>query len=73
MNTSFALVPSGFNRWSFRFIDAIGACAIPVIMADGLTLPFDQIIPWDELVIWIPSRFSDDALHIIKQLPTYYY
>jgi len=46
LNTSYGLVPHGDGRWNFRFSEVIGACAIPVIIADGLTLPFEELIDW---------------------------
>jgi len=46
LNTSYGLVPHGDGRWNYRFSEVIGACAIPVIIADGLTLPFEELIDW---------------------------
>jgi len=46
LNTSYGLVPHGDGRWNYRFSEVIGACAIPVIIADGLTLPFQELIDW---------------------------
>ena len=46
----------------------IGACTIPVIIADGLTLPFEQLIDWDDLVIRISDEKANDANWILKQI-----
>jgi hypothetical protein len=46
LNTSYALVPHGDGRWNYRFSEVVGACAIPVVIADGLTLPFEELIDW---------------------------
>ena len=35
-------MPHGHQRFSHRFSEAVGACSIPVIIADGLTRPFDD-------------------------------
>jgi len=58
MNTTFALVPAGHWRWSYRFSEAVESCAIPVIMADGLTLPWEDIVDWNEAAVILNE---DDA------------
>lgn len=72
LDTVFALVPRGDERWSFRFLEAVGAGAIPVIVADGLTLPFENIIDWDSLVVRIPEStvvLADSFNDILSLLP----
>lgn len=49
--SAFHLVPRGDRTWSYRFMDVIGACSIPVILADRMTLPFEDIIDWSEASI----------------------
>jgi hypothetical protein len=39
-------VPHGHGRWNHRFSEVIAAGAIPVVIADGLILPFSQLIDW---------------------------
>ena len=56
MDTVFVLVPRGDRRWSYRFSEAIGACAIPVIISDGLTLPFDELIDWTTAAVIVPEE-----------------
>ncbi|KAJ8605951.1 hypothetical protein CTAYLR_010799 [Chrysophaeum taylorii] len=55
LDTVFALIPRGDERWSFRFLEAVGAGAIPVIVSDGLTLPFENVIDWEDIVVRIPE------------------
>jgi len=55
LNTSFALVPRGDGRWNYRFSEVVNACAIPVIIADGLTLPYAQLIDWSKAAIIVPE------------------
>merc|ERR1719356_114370 len=55
LNTSYALCPRGDGRWNFRFSEVVGACSIPVVIADGLTLPFSEIIDWSDVVITLPE------------------
>merc|ERR1740138_1668034 len=53
LNTSYALVPHGDGRWNFRFSEVVGACAIPVVIADGITWPFNELINWTEASVWV--------------------
>jgi len=53
LNTSYALVPHGDGRWNYRFSEVVGACAIPVVIADGLTLPFEELIDWREAAVFL--------------------
>lgn len=70
MNTTYALLPKGDDRWSLRFSEAIGAGAIPVILADGLTLPYENIIDWSTAAIRLPNAYAKDADLIMKALPS---
>jgi len=80
LNTSFALVPAGHGRWSFRLIEVMMSGAIPVIMADGLTLPLEDLIDWGKNSVILQeadaefagitqkSDLSDLALRQAKEL-----
>lgn len=69
MNTVYALLPKGDDRWSLRFSEAIGAGAIPVVMADGVTLPYENIIDWSKACIKLPNAYAEDADKVMKALP----
>lgn len=70
MNTTYALLPKGDDRWSLRFSEAIGAGAIPVLIADGLTLPYEEIIDWNTAAIRLPNSYAKDSDKIMKALPS---
>lgn len=73
LDSDFALVPRGDERWSFRFLEAVGAGAIPVIVADGLTLPFENLIDWEHIVVRVPERallHMRDWRDFLPYLPT---
>ncbi|CAI5982333.1 unnamed protein product [Closterium sp. NIES-64] len=56
MNSSFALVPAGRQASTYRFIEALTAGAIPVVVADNWKLPFDDIIPWHRCLLLFPTH-----------------
>merc|ERR1719162_509305 len=70
MNTTYALLPKGDDRWSLRFSEAVGAGAIPVIIADGLTLPYENIIDWSTAAIRLDNSYAQDADKLVNALPS---
>ncbi|CAI5480482.1 unnamed protein product [Closterium sp. Yama58-4] len=62
MNSSFALVPAGRQASTYRFIEALTAGAIPVVVADNWKLPFDDIIPWHRCLLLFPT-------HLLSRIP----
>eukprot|EP00929_Paragymnodinium_shiwhaense_P014343 TRINITY_DN122248_c0_g1_i1.p1 TRINITY_DN122248_c0_g1~~TRINITY_DN122248_c0_g1_i1.p1 ORF type:complete len:563 (+),score=138.68 TRINITY_DN122248_c0_g1_i1:78-1766(+) len=69
MNTSFALCPHGDQRWSYRFSEALKACAIPVVMADGMTMPLEEVIDWKEAAIQVPESYASSKEKLLSALP----
>jgi len=69
-DTAFMLLPRGKEKWSYRFTEAILAGSIPVVIADGLTLPYEELIDWSEASISIPEEKATDADGIMQMLPT---
>jgi probable glucuronoxylan glucuronosyltransferase IRX7 len=44
--SKFCLAPIGFAKWSIRCFESIVAGCIPVIIANNLTLPFEDYLNW---------------------------
>jgi hypothetical protein len=55
----FSFCAHGDERWNLRFLELLSAGTIPVVVADGLTLPFAQLIPWETIVPVIPEALAD--------------
>ena len=55
-NSTCVIVPHGDARWNIRFTEVLAAGAIPVIIADGTTLPYSQLIDWSKALIRITEE-----------------
>lgn len=52
----YALVARGRGNFSFRLYEAMSAGAIPVYIDTDGRLPFDDVIPYRQLFVWVPAR-----------------
>ncbi|XP_073525484.1 uncharacterized protein [Phyllobates terribilis] len=51
----FCLCPLGWAPWSPRLVESVALGCVPVIIADGIRLPFPWAIPWPEISLTVPE------------------
>jgi len=67
--TAFTIVPRGDGRWNYRFSEALQFGSVPVVMADGLTLPYAEIVNWTDAVLFRNESMASDPRALHKSLP----
>ncbi|KAG0484420.1 hypothetical protein HPP92_008299 [Vanilla planifolia] len=51
----FCLCPLGWAPWSPRLVESVALGCVPVIIADGIRLPFPEVVPWSEISLTVPE------------------
>ncbi|XP_021724377.1 probable glucuronoxylan glucuronosyltransferase F8H [Chenopodium quinoa] len=52
----FCLCPLGWAPWSPRLVESVALGCIPVIIADGIKLPFEDVVPWANISLTVAER-----------------
>ncbi|CAK8576247.1 unnamed protein product [Lathyrus sativus] len=52
----FCLCPLGWAPWSPRLVESVALGCVPVIIADGIRLPFPSAVKWSEISVTVAER-----------------
>ena len=52
----FCLCPLGWAPWSPRLVESVALGCVPVIIADGIQLPFHDVVPWSDISLTVPEN-----------------
>ncbi|KAF0297992.1 Exostosin-1 [Amphibalanus amphitrite] len=67
-NSTFCLVPRGRRVGSFRFLEVLQAGCVPVLLANGWRLPFDDVIDWRRAAVWADERLLLQVTETVRSL-----
>jgi len=74
LQSLYFMIPLGDDRYTFKLYELMAAAAVPVVIADGLTMPFDTLIDWSHLAVFMPEervrRFREPA-ELLGALPSF--
>ena len=62
----FALAPRGAGNFSMRFYQALSVGRIPVLVDTNVALPFDDLIPWPELIVF--EKNENDCIARVREI-----
>lgn len=54
-SSAYILCGSGYGNYSYRFYESLSAGRIPVLIDSDVVLPFEERIPWQELIVRVPA------------------
>lgn len=67
-DSAYSLVMHGHGRWSYRLMECLSGGAIPVIMAEGWCLPYEELIDWEQISVQRPEAMGLDPRALIEGL-----
>lgn len=66
--SNFCLCPLGWAPWSPRLVESVALGCVPVIIADGIRLPFPSAVPWAEISLTVAEadvgKLGDILAHV---------
>ncbi|GIY37888.1 exostosin-1 [Caerostris darwini] len=68
-NATFCLVPRGRRLGSFRFLEALQAGCVPVLLSNGWELPFSDVVHWGKATVWADERLLLQVPDMIRSIP----
>eukprot|EP00238_Polyblepharides_amylifera_P002594 CAMPEP_0196575454 /NCGR_PEP_ID=MMETSP1081-20130531/4928_1 /TAXON_ID=36882 /ORGANISM="Pyramimonas amylifera, Strain CCMP720" /LENGTH=504 /DNA_ID=CAMNT_0041893761 /DNA_START=149 /DNA_END=1663 /DNA_ORIENTATION=- len=69
-DSQFCFAPRGQSSWTLRFYESFFAGCIPVILADSIELPFQDVIDYSKVTIkWPMTKVDETLLEYLKSVP----
>ncbi|KAG4979882.1 hypothetical protein AAZX31_12G076500 [Glycine max] len=64
----FCLCPLGWAPWSPRLVESVALGCVPVIIADGIRLPFISAVKWPEISITVAEKDVGRLAEILERV-----
>jgi len=59
MRNDYIFCPRGAGNYSTRLFETVAAGRIPILIDTDLVMPFADVIPWQEIAVWVPISEMD--------------
>lgn len=59
MRNDYIFCPRGAGNYSTRLFETVAAGRIPILIDTHLVMPFADVIPWQEIAVWVPISEID--------------
>ncbi|KAL5717030.1 putative glucuronoxylan glucuronosyltransferase f8h [Ranunculus cassubicifolius] len=66
--STFCLCPLGWAPWSPRIVESVVLGCVPVIIADGIQLPFSETIRWSKFTLTVAEKDATKLGKILKHV-----
>lgn len=66
--STFCLCPLGWAPWSPRLVEAVVLGCVPVIIADGIRLPFPTTVRWPEISLTVAEKDVSKLSQILEHV-----
>ncbi|KAL0369609.1 UNVERIFIED_CONTAM: putative glucuronoxylan glucuronosyltransferase IRX7 [Sesamum angustifolium] len=66
--SNFCLCPTGWAPWSPRLVESVALGCVPVIIADGIRLPFPSAVPWAAISLTVAEKDVDKLGKILEHV-----
>lgn len=64
----FCLCPLGWAPWSPRLVESVALGCVPVIIADGIRLPFSSAVRWSEISVRVAEKDVGKLVKILERV-----
>ncbi|XP_061339903.1 probable glucuronoxylan glucuronosyltransferase IRX7 isoform X2 [Gastrolobium bilobum] len=64
----FCLCPLGWAPWSPRLVESVALGCVPVVIADGIRLPFSSAVRWAEISVTVAERDVGRLAEILEHV-----
>ncbi|GMH11966.1 hypothetical protein Nepgr_013807 [Nepenthes gracilis] len=64
----FCLCPLGWAPWSPRLVESLALGCVPVIIADGIRLPFPEAVPWPDISLTVAENDVGELGKILQHV-----
>lgn len=68
VRSAFCLCPLGWAPWSPRLVESVAFGCVPVIIADGIRLPFPSAVNWPDISLTVAEKDVEKLGKILERV-----